>query len=129
MKTSPGATQELLDAFSQVRAKYASSQEAGTALARIGFLRSKNDTAQAISDFSAFLKDYPGHPLAPDVQRTLGSLYLRNLDLDKAEAAYDAAAHSPSATIDVVEKSSMQSAFVSLMSTTSQGTRRALPWQ
>jgi len=115
VKTSPDATQELLDAFSLVRTKYASSPEAGTALARIGFLHSKNDAAQAIADFTAFLKDYPVHPHAPNVQRTLGSLYLRSLDLDKAEAAFDAVKEIPNAPLAVVEEANMQSGFVKMM--------------
>ena len=115
VKTGPDATQELLDAFSLVRARYASSPEAGTALARIGFLHSRNNTAQAIADFTAFLKDYPVHPHAPNVQRTLGSLYLRSLDLDKAEAAFDAVKEIPNAPLAVVEEANMQSGFVKMM--------------
>ena len=115
-KTNPDATQELLDAFSQVRAKYSSSPEAGEALARIGYLHSKNkDTAQAILDFKSFLEDCPTHELAPNVQRTLGNLYLRSLDLDKAEAAFDAVKAIPNAPQAVVEEANMQSGFVKMM--------------
>ena len=115
MKTSPDSVAEQLSAFSLVRSKYSSSPEAGIALARIGFLHSKNDTAQAIESFSAFLNDYLGHPLAPSVQRTLGSLYLRSLDLDKAEAAFNAVKSIPDAPRGVVEEANMQSGFVKLM--------------
>ena len=115
-KTSPNATQELLDAYSLVRTKYSSSPEAGEALARIGYLHSKNkETAQAIEDFKSFLKDSPGHALAPNVQRTLAGLYLRSLDLDKAEAAFNAVKSIPGAEPEVVEKASMQSGFVKMM--------------
>ena len=44
MKTSPDSVAEQLDAFSQVRTKYASSPEAGVALVRIGYLHSRTDT-------------------------------------------------------------------------------------
>ena len=116
VKTTPTSTQDLLNAFSLVRTKYGSSPEAGEALARIGYLHSKNkQTTQAIEEFSTFVRDHPAHPLAAEAQRTLGNLYLRNLDLDKAEAAFDAVGSIPGAEPALVEKASMQSGFVKIM--------------
>lgn len=116
VKTSPDATQDLLGAFSLVRTKYASSPEAGEALVRIGYLHSKSkETAQAIDDLTTFLTTYSGHSLAAEAQRSLGNLYLRNLDLDRAEAAFDAVKAIPGAPEGLVAESTMQSAFVKIM--------------
>lgn len=102
VKTSPDATQDLLDAFSLVRTKYASTPEAGEALVRIGYLHSKSkETAQAIDDLTTFLTTYSGHSLSAEAQRSLGNLYLRNLDLDRAEAAFDAVKAIPGAPAEV----------------------------
>ena len=115
VKTSPNSTQELLDAFSQVRTKYASSPEAGVALVRIGYLHSRTDTGQAVKDFEDFLAAYKDHPQSARVTRALGGLHLRDLELDKAEAAFDSVRSASGASTALVDEATMQSAFVKIM--------------
>ena len=115
MKTSPDSVAEQLDAFSQVMTKYASSPEAGVALVRIGYLHSRTDTGQAVKDFEDFLAAYKDHPQCARVTRALGGLHLRNLELDKAEAAFDAVEGASGASTALVDEATMQSAFVKIM--------------
>ncbi len=115
IRTSPESTGEILNAFSLVRTKYPSSQEAAVALVRIGYLHSKTDTLQAIADFTAFLSSYPDHQLAAEIQQSLGRLYLRTLELDKAEAAFDKAVNIGGAPTAVAEEAALQSGFVKIM--------------
>jgi len=115
IKLRPDSTQEILDAFSLVRMKYPTSSEAAEALVRIGYLHSKTDTAQAVTDFTTFVSSYPGHTLAAEVQQSLGRLYLRTLELDKAEVAFDRVSTIAGAPIEVVEEGALQSGFVKIM--------------
>lgn len=115
LKLSPDSAQEMLDAFAQVRAKYPTSAEAGEALARIGYLHTKSDTRQAITDFTDFLASNANHPLAVPVQQSLGRLYLKTGELDKAEAAFDKAAAATGASSSITEEAALQSGFVKIM--------------
>ena len=115
LKTSPDSTQEIIDAFSLVRSRYASSLEAGEALVRIGYLNSKTDANQAISDFGTFLASYPGHSLTAPVLESLGRLYLRNLELEKAEAAFDKVKTVPNVSAAIADEAALQSGFVKIM--------------
>ena len=114
-KLNPQATQELLDAFSLVRTKYPASAEAAEALARMGFLHTKSSTAQAINDFTTFLTGNPDHPLAASVQQSLGRLYLKTKEFDKAEAAFDAVKTFATAPAGVADEAALQSGFVKIM--------------
>ncbi|MCX6374841.1 MAG: hypothetical protein NTU88_02160 [Armatimonadetes bacterium] len=115
LKLTPDSAQEILDAFSQVRTRYPTSAEAGEALARIGYLHTKSDTRQAIKDFTDFLASNANHPLAAPVEQSLGRLYLRTGELDKAEGAFDKAAAVTGASLSVTEEAALQSGFVKIM--------------
>jgi len=115
LKLNPDSAREMLDAFSQVRTKYPTSAEAGEALARIGYLHTKSDTRQAIKDFTDFLASNANHPLTAPVEQSLGRLYLRTGELDKAEAAFDKAAAATGAASSITEEAALQSGFVKIM--------------
>lgn len=114
-KIHPEATQELLTAFSLVRTKYPTSAEAADALVHVGFLHSRSNTRQSAQDFAEFLDAYPTHPDAARVSQSLGRLYLRMKDLDKAEASFDKAAGLAGAPPDVSQEAALQSGFVKIM--------------
>jgi len=82
---------------------------------RIGYLHSRTDAKQAIKDFEEFLATHKDHPQCARVTISLGGLYLRNLELDKAEAAFDAVKSTPNAPPGAVEEANMQSGFVKMM--------------
>lgn len=115
LKMHPDATQDLLDAFALVRTRYPSSPESADALVHTGFLHSRSDAAQAVRDFREFATAYPTHPSTARVQQSLGRLYLRTLDLDKAEAAFDAAKIIAGAPASLTEEAALQSGFVKIM--------------
>ena len=115
LKATPDATQDLLAAFFLVRTKYPQSPEATDALVHIGFLHTRCDTAQAISDFSSFMNEHPTHPDAARVSQSLGRLHLKTHDLDKAEASFDKAATISDAPTAVKDEAALQSGFVKIM--------------
>lgn len=114
-KSGSKSDAELISAFAEVRTKYPSTPEATDALVHMGYLRSKSNTAQAIADFTQILKEDPDHPRAAGVQQSLGRLYLKAKDLDKAEATFDKVKTTPGASATVIDEANLQSCFVKIM--------------
>jgi TolA-binding protein len=115
MKASPQSDQEMINAFAEVRTKYPTSPEAADVLARIGYLHSKSNTTLAIADFTAFLTSNPEHRLAGGMEQSLGRLYLKTKDLDKAEASFDKVKTYAGASATMVDEANLQSCFVKIM--------------
>lgn len=115
LKTTPDDTQDLLSAYSLVRSKYPTSPEAADALVHIGFLHSRSDDAQSQRDFESFIESYPNHPARARICQSLGRLYVRTRNLDKAEATFDKLKAIPNAPAGVAEEAALQSGFVKIM--------------
>lgn len=114
-KLTPNSTQELVEAFKLVRTNYPASTEAADALVSIGFLHSRADTTQAIKSFEDFIKQYPKHPSIARVSQSLGRLYLKTLELDKAEASFDRVKSITGVSEELADEAALQSGFVKVM--------------